>query len=246
MTASGAILFGRYAFAPNRLGYCGPDDNQALLEYVASRSADAGLLELERRFEGAYPYLRLIAEATNIADPFDDQVVEAYWIGNSYLEQVGAASFYDSLTSRFRSRMDSGAFTWLTGKLVKGARPHHNFHVLDVYMRAGLMQDNRAQIAVDTMDACRISWGRVVAAEGSELVVERPRLVLVEGKLALTHPEVVRVTRQIEGLGFADDARPGSYVSIHWHWTCEELSPAKRQRLIAATRQYIQLANQTL
>jgi hypothetical protein len=56
----------------------------------------------------------------------------------------------------------------------------------------------------------------------------------------------MRVTRQIEGLGFADQARPGSYVSIHWHWVCEELSAVKRRRLIAATEKYIQLANQTL
>ncbi len=246
MTASGALLFGRYAFAPNRLGYCGPKDNQALLEYVSTRSADAGLLEIERRFDGAYPYLRLIAEANGIADPFDDRVVEAYWIGNSCLEQVDATSFYESLTARFKNRMDSRTFSWLTGKLVLGARPHHNFHVFDVYMRTGLMKDNRAKIVVETMDSCRISWGRVVSAEGPELVVERPRLTLVDGKLTLTDPEVMRVTRQVNGLGFADKAHPDSYVSIHWNWTCEVLSPAKRQHLMSVTRKYMNLANQTL
>jgi hypothetical protein len=246
MTASGAILFGRYAFAPNRLGYCGPDDNQALLEYVASRNADAGLLEIERRFEGAFPYLRLIADANAISDPFDARVVEAYWIGNSCLDRVDAAGFYESLATRFKSRMDSRTFSWLSGKLVQGARPHHNFHVFDVYMRTGLMKDNHAEIVIETMDACRISWGQVVELDGPELVVARPRLALLDGKLALTDPEVVRVTRQIEGLGFADQARPGSYVSIHWHWVCEELSAAKRRRLMTATEKYIQLANQTL
>jgi len=246
MTASGAILFGRYAFAPNRLGYCGPDDNQALLEYVASRKADAGLLEIERRFEGAFPYLRLIAEANGIPDPFDDRVVEAYWIGNSCLERVEAAGFYESLATRFKNRMDNRAFSWLSGKLVLGARPHHNFHVFDVYMRTGLMKDNHADIVVETMDACRISWGQVVDFDGPELVTLRPRLTLLAGKLTLTEPEPVRVTRQIEGLGFADQARPGTVVSIHWHWVCEELSVVKRRRLMSATQKYIQLANQTL
>jgi hypothetical protein len=246
MTTSGAVLFGRYAFAPNRLGYCGPDDNQALLEYVASGSSDAGLLEIERRFDGAFPYLCLIAEANNIPDPFDARVVEAYWIGNSCLERVDAARFYDSLTARFKSRMNERTFAWLSGKLVMGARPHHNFHVFDVYMRTGLMKDNRAKIVVETMDACRISWGQVVSLDGPELIVARPRLALSEGKLTLTDPEVVRLTRQVQGLGFADQARPGSYVSIHWNWVCEELSAAKRRRLMSATEKYIQLANQTL
>ncbi len=58
--SSGALLFGRYAFPPNRLGYCGPSDSQALLEYVSERRTDQGLVELERRFEGAYPYLKLM------------------------------------------------------------------------------------------------------------------------------------------------------------------------------------------
>jgi len=204
------------------------------------------LLETLRRFEGAYPYLCLIAEANGIADPFDDRVVEAYWTGNSCLERVDAGRFYDSLTLRFKNRMNGRSFAWLTGKLVQGARPHHNFHVFDVYMRTGLMKDHGARIVVETMDACRVSWGRVVSLEGPELIALRPRLALVEGKLALVEPEVVRVTRQVNGLGFADDARPGRYVSIHWNWACEVLSPEKRRHLMSATQKYIRLANQTL
>ncbi len=33
----GPLLFGHYAFPPNRLGYCGPDDHEALFEYVVER-----------------------------------------------------------------------------------------------------------------------------------------------------------------------------------------------------------------
>jgi len=243
---SGPLLFGRYAFPPNRLGYCGPDDSRALLEYVAQGRTHSGLIELERRFEGAYPYLKLIAEANGIPDPFDRRVVEAYWIGNACLERVDAARFYVSLGDRFKPRMDARSFEWLTGKLARGAKPHHNFHVFDVYMRAGLMRDARAAIAVETMDACRISWGRVEAVEGPELVVARPRLLLRDGKLALGDPETVRVTRQIEGLGFADGAHPGDTVSVHWSWACDLLTAAALARLARITRRYIALANETL
>jgi hypothetical protein len=243
---SGALLFGCYAFPPNRLGYCGPSDSQALLEYVAQGRTDRGLIELERRFDGAYPYLKLIAEANGIPDPFDRRVVEAYWIGNAYLERVDAARFYVSLGDRFRPRMDARSFAWLTGKLACGAKPHHNFHVFDVYMRAGLMHDARAAIAVETMDACRISWGRVETVEGPELVVARSRLLLRDGKLALGDPETVRVTRQVEGLGFADGARFGDTVSIHWSWACDVLTTAALARLARITGRYITLANETL
>jgi hypothetical protein len=244
--SSGALLFGRYAFPPNRLGYCGPTDHQALFEYVTGQQTDRGLLELERRFEGAYPYLKLIAHANGIADPFDRRVVEAYWIGNACLERVDAASFYASLGERFKGRMTPYAFSWLATKLELGAQPHHNFHVFDIYTRAGLMNDAHAYIAIESMDACRISWGRVTFVEGAELLVERPALCWESGKLALSEPRPMRILRQIEGRGFADNAQPGDYVSIHWNWACEVLKAPALRRLMGATRRYMALANQTL
>lgn len=246
MSVEGALLFGRYAFPPNRLGYCGPEDYQALFDYVASHRADQGLVELERRFEGAYPYLKLIAAANHLNDPFDRRVVEAYWIGNAYLEKVGPRLFYQSLDERFKARTAPRAFEWLATKVAAGARPHHNFHVFEIYTRTGLMKDDRAAILLETMDACRISWGKVVGTTGPELLVERPALALREGKLALTGPVVTRVVRQLEGRGFADQARPGDFVSIHWNWACEVLTPGALRRLVRSTGYYLELANQTL
>ncbi len=252
MTFSGPILFGRYAFAPNRLGYCGPADHQALFEYVAHQQPDRGLLELERRFEGAYPYLKLIAHSNDIADPFDRRVVAAYWIGNPLLDRVDPAGFFQSLDERFRKRMTAQAFGWLTSKLECGARPHHNFHVFDVYTRAGrsgaggLMHDNHAAILLETMDSCRISWGTVIAVEAGELLVARQSLCLENGKILLGVAQPVRVLRQIDGCGFADDVKPGDVVSIHWNWICEVLKPAALRCLMAETRRSLALANQTI
>jgi hypothetical protein len=246
VSLAGALLFGRYAFPPNRLGYCGPDDNQALLEQVSERRPDQGLLELERRFEGAYPYLCLIAQANQIPDPFDSRVVEAYWIGNELLECVEAAPFYESLSQRFRSRMKQKDFGWLASKLELSARPHHNFHVFDVYVRAGLMRNERADIAVETMDSCRISWGRVVAVDAADLVVERSQLVLAGGKLTLSEPRTVRASRQLDGRGFVDGVTVGDTVSIHWNWACDVLGPTALSRLGRATQRSLALANLTI
>ena len=246
MTASGALLFGRYAFPPNRLGYCGPEDDQALLEYVAASRSDRGLLELERRFEGAYPYLCLIARANEIADPFDDRVVDAYWIGNELLDRVRPAQFHDSLDTRFRPRMRPSEFGWLARKIELSARPHHNVHVFDVYVRAGLMRNERADIALETMDACRISWGRVTTVEGTELVLQRPQLVLTDGALTLSEPRALRVTRQRGGRGFVDQVQAGDVVSVHWNWACAVLDRSALARLQRATQRSLELANLTI
>jgi len=195
VSLSGALRFGRYAFPPNALGYCGPDDSETLFQYVTEQKPDRGMVELERRFEGAYPYLCLIAQSNHIADPFDDRVVDAYWVGNSLLRGVGARAMHASMSERFQRRMDRDDFRWLVTKL-DAARPHHNFHVFDIYVRTGLMRDDRAKVAIAAMDSCRISWGRVTAVESAELIVERPELILGEGRLKLSEPRVCRIERQ--------------------------------------------------
>src|ERR1039458_5353739 len=88
--ADGPLLFARYAYPPNALGYCGPGDSQSLLELGADPGSvgnDEGLRRLARRFEGAWPYVELIAAANRIEDPLDLRVVEAYWIGNELLDR---------------------------------------------------------------------------------------------------------------------------------------------------------------
>lgn len=245
MSLAGALTFGRYAFPPNQLGYCGPDDNGALFHYVAERSPDQGLIELERRFEGAYPYLCLIAQSNGITDPFDERVVDAYWIGNTLLDGVKATALGESMQRRFGSRMAGSDFKWLMTK-IGAARPHHNFHVFDVYVRTGLMRDDTAPMVIGTMDNCRISWGTVSSAEGAELVVERPELVYENGKLALTEPRATRVARQRNGQGFVDHVKRGDVVSIHWSWACDTLTSGALARLRAATAMCLTLANQTI
>ena len=84
----GPLLFARYAYPPNELGYCGPTDPGALLESASDGFDLAELAHLATGFAGAWPYLELIAGCNGIADPLDARVVEAYWVGNPLLEKV--------------------------------------------------------------------------------------------------------------------------------------------------------------
>ena len=59
--APGPIRFARYAFGPNRLGYCGPEEAGELFEQATVGKDIQRLRDLAVQFEGAYPYLRLIA-----------------------------------------------------------------------------------------------------------------------------------------------------------------------------------------
>ena len=98
---SGALRFAAYAYPPNALGYCGPDASNQLLQQVAAGVDNPDLRRLARGFEGAWPYLELIAAANRVADPLDPRVVEAYWVGNTLLEQVRPGALARHVEERF-------------------------------------------------------------------------------------------------------------------------------------------------
>lgn len=242
---SGPVLFARYAFAPNHLGLCGPEDWQALLGYGSTGSDDRALRELARGFEGAYPYLRLIAASAGIEDPLDRRVVEAYWIGSPLSDAVDPALMRRSLEERFRPRVDPHEWRHLAGKPAAGARPTHAFHVLDVFPRVGLMRGGTVDDALALMDACRIRWGRVIDVTGDRLVVRSVPLVQEGGTLVLGTPRVEQVQRWMDGAGFLDAVTPGDVVSLHWDWACERLGPERLRALVRRTERQLALTNRT-
>ena len=110
--APGPVLFARYAYPPNALGYCGPGDPSALLGAAAEGTDVPGLGRLAARFEGAWPYLQLIAACNGLDDPLDRRVVEAYWVGNDLIARVPASALAHSLGDRFEQGPAGGSHLW--------------------------------------------------------------------------------------------------------------------------------------
>ena len=247
MTVPGPTLFARYAFGPNRLGFCGPDDAAQLFGEATQGHDQAALRALAERFEGAYPYLRLIATANGIADPLDPRVVDAYSIGNNLLKNVAPGMLGDSLETRFRRRLHGDGWHWLATKPNDGALPMHAFHVLDVFPRLGLLRSGALDDVVKVMDSCRVRWGRVLERDGDWLVTSVVPLALVEGKLALTAPRVETVRGWQDGRGFLSAVvAPNDIVSIHWDWACDVLDARRLNLLRGWTQHELGIANPTL
>lgn len=239
--ASGLLSFIRYAFMPNHLGYCGGDDAEVLFEHATESRSDTRLAPMLAKFSGALPYLRTIAAANHIADPFDARVVEAYWLGNDLLTRVEAADLNRSLIERFGAQLTPALRDQLLRKAPQGAKPFHLFHVVDVYRHL-----ESADVAMAAMENCRISWGQVTALEDTALVVRRRPLVLRDQKLVLDEARVERVQRTVFDRGFVDDVAVGQWVSIHWGWACEVLDERRRGHLERWTDHHLALANQTI
>ena len=237
---SGPQLFARYAFMPNRLTYCGGDDNRALFDYCIANATDPGLLQLLRQFSGALPYIRLIAQCNQMGDSFDERAVEAYWLGNELLEGVEARALYDSLRERFAKQMNTKDLELVMGKAPAGAHPHHSFHVLEVCPRNGWPQ------SLPFMDNCRISWGKVMSVAQGTLTARVRPLNLEGNNLVLGEEEIRSVNHQFDGRGFVDNVKAGDQVSIHWGWACQILSAHQVANLDRWTSYHLKLANQTL
>lgn len=245
-TVPGPIRFARYAYGPNRLGYCGPDAAEELLGEAAEGGDLRRIRELAAGFEGAYPYLQLIAHANGIADPLDDRVVEAYWLGSELLDQVDGPVFARSIETRFRPRTRSDSWRWLATKAPDGARPVHAFHVLDVLPVMGMLRGEKVKDVLRTIDSCRIRWGRVRERVGGQLIVDAVPLELVDGKLRLGVPRPETIRGWQDGLGFIADTQPGDVLAIHWDWACERLDSRRLGQLQAWTQRQLDIANRTI
>lgn len=96
-----------------------------------------------------------------------------------------------------------------------------------------------------TMDACRIRWGRVVAALDDRLIVAARRLLLSDGKLVLGPEQIEDVAAWSAADGPLDGASVDDWVSLHWGWACDRLRPEAVIRLAAWTDAAIASANRS-
>jgi Family of unknown function (DUF6390) len=240
----GPLLFTRYAYPPNALGLCGTEETRALLEYGAAGAADAGLVELARTFEGAWPYLELIASENRIADPLDARVVEAYWVGSPLLDQVDGRRLGRHLDDRFRARAGP-AWRRLADAIPARAVPHHNFHVFGVYPWVGLLRTGASTEPLRVLESCRIAAGRVeFVAGGAATVVVEP--LVWDGRRLRLGPRTRRETAwHTDGLGFVGGLLPGEWVSVHWDWICDRLTAVQVARLRRYTLRTLAIANRT-
>ena len=244
-TLPGPLLFARFAFPPNRLGLCGPETGGSLPERIRSRRSDPELRRIAQGFEGAWPYLELIAAENDIADPLDPCVVEAYWLGNALLREVGPKARYDDLVGQFKPRTAGRAWPWLAAKAGSNSVVHHSFHVLEILPRIGMIRGGPPPDLLGALERCLVRPGRIVAVGDDAVDVALSPLELRDGALRFGPPHVQRLT-QSAGERFGDMLLPGDHVAVHWDRVCGQLDPAQVEGLLAVTDRNLAVANETL
>jgi hypothetical protein len=155
----GIKLAARFSAAPNSLGLCGPKGFDAF----DKRRLGAQM----RKFRAPYAYLQLIAKA-NKRNPFDYDVVEAFWLGNSLLDKVKREDVANMIRTKFigKGRLTNKRAKVLADNLPAQVFPHHSFHVFYIGSISGVLEGKKKEL-----DLCRISWGRVTRVGKSKISV---------------------------------------------------------------------------
>lgn len=230
----GAEMFARYAYAPNQLGYCGPQDTRLL---TGSRDE---IEKAARQFTGAWPYIEVLSRMTGISDPLDHRIVDSYWLGGGVGSGLDARDFTTALLDIIAPQAGH-YWSHLTADLVDEAAPDHCFHVFGVYPWSRLLGRGADEYPLSILDNCRISLGTVVSVTGKTAVVMSPRLRWDRSTLSLSSPiETHAELRRDIAL------EPGDLVSLHWGQVCEHVTPEQAARLKDCTDRQLRATTRRL
>ena len=212
----------KYSLIPNELGYCGPEGSfKEFLKFIENPSVEGAKIvkPLLKEFNALFPYLELISRCNNL-DPFSEQVIEAYWVGNSLLESVSKRELQKTVLSFQSFGLPRRIAEKKAAELPNNLLPHHSFHVLYVNFIS-----QKVKPIVKNLGECIVQWAKVVeetdkgiVAKGSSLFSESGELKLREKEKTLKNP-------------FKLELNKGDLISGHWGNAVEKLSEEQSKRL---------------
>jgi len=236
----GAALCARFSIATNRLQFCGPSDAEPTLYAAITRGEQLDQARAAlRRFEALYPYLEAFGAKHHLA-PFDEQVVEAYWLGNSLLDAFDREDFQRLLDALVRRGLPRSTATRLSAHLPGHPIPHHAFHV--GFVGVGEVTGH-VPTTLANMESCRPTLAKVVQVGRDSLEVDRRPLVVVDQRLSLGEPMRARLAfdpRILPGV------TAGDCVALHWSHPAVVLTPAQAIALERYTERAFAAANEAL
>ena len=227
-----------FSFITNRLGYCGIENSHREFSEFLKEPTEANAEKVKTLLEsfiGLHSYLAFIAEQNDM-QPFDREVIEAYWIGNELLEDIEGESFKEFVNKTLveKGLLPERVARKKTENLPKKIYPHHSFHVL--YMN---FFTKKVESIPENLDKCLIKWGKVIEVNGNEAVV-RSFNVVFDGKF-FTH----RAELKTENILFPD-IKKNDNVAVHWNFISKKLDEDEVANLKKYTFENIDLANSRL
>jgi hypothetical protein len=240
---AGVEMFARYAYAPNALGYCGPPLGATLRDGSVDEVRTAAT-----KFSGAWPYLRVLAKLTGIADPLEYRLVESYWLGGGVGADLDTGDFFDALLAIIGPQ--AGRYwSHLTPDLADEAAANHCFHVFGVYPWTrflGLKNGSMDEHPLNVLDNCRITWGTVTSRNADNVEIRCQKLAWDGESLTLAEPAPRILDVWADGYSAVPDVAVGDEVAVHWGRLCGRLGPEQLRALADSTDRQLRITSQRL
>ena len=228
----------QYSFATNRLNYCGPENAfQAFQAFIIRPSQEQAprIRQLLEGFTGLNLYLDLIASANHL-EPFDERVIEAYWLGNELLDSIPFDQFKGALsTGLVKAGLPASIVQAKVARMQPSFNAHHSFHVLYINFITP-----KVEKIIENLDKCLPLAGKILEVQGTRLALATKRLVKT-GKGFAFEPCVTEVENP-----FIGNPQAGELVSFHWGTAVERLSFAQAATLQKYTQANLETVNSLL
>jgi hydrogenase maturation factor len=214
------MIAAKYSFTPNSLGYCG---TSSFVSLIRSGNREKTIEEL-KKFHPYYAYLRLIARENN-REPFDEDVVRAFWTGNGLLENVSHESLKTFILEELFPKGHPRAGKLSSG-LPHGLVPHHSFNSLYINFVT-----DKVEKSIRNFDSCCVLPGKVLSVSGDSISVERH--CIEQGPSIGKKREDVLL--ELNGVRFLERVEEGDLVSVHWGMAIERLTKEQEDSIIKYT-----------
>lgn len=173
-------------------------------------------------------FYQLIALQNDITDPFAEDVVRVYWLGNNLFKTITKRDVSNLFTSILVEHHKL--------KLIKildliGGKPHHNWETLWLIKKVKMKQGLSREFLVN-LDNCLITAGEIVYAGETTLQVKTKQISLKNGKI------ILKDAMPLIGQSL-DKVREGDFVSIHLLQAREKISRERAENLIRITKEAI-------
>lgn len=152
-----------------------------------------------------YLSYQLIAWSNGISDPFDKDVVRAYWLGGGLLGQITTEALnaisFDGFPAFARRRLEELE--------ERAAFPHHNTSVFQTLFTPDMAVEKMPRERLESANICLVTAGLVTRVDSDFLEVRCP-IVAVEKDRFTVQKSVLRVRK-----GFAEKVKEGNRASVH-------------------------------
>ncbi len=231
---NGVEFSARYSYPPCRLGHCGTRSFPAIFELYLEKKIDQWDLKKElEKFMVPTSYLRLIAEHAK-KEPFDYEVVEAFWLGNQLLETVPHKALAQFIKEDLvRAGLKKDRARHLAENLPEKSLAHHSFHAMYIQFVS-----EKVPRTHNSFDLCRIGYGTVQYASEDFLKLDY-RALLYKNKQYFLGKTGKRIRP-----GFVKDAERGDVVSTHWGAAIEKITERQSRNLENYTQRTISVVNE--